>query len=638
MTAPLADILRLDGKITLLPVIHGSGDFAIEVRRRLLAEPIDLLAVPLPPSFQQACETAIGHLPTPSLVLQRATRRDWTSEWTPESDAHDEDDDDECDDNDDDEPRASYVPIDPCQPVIAALRWALGERVPRAFIDLETDRFLPSTAMLPDPYALKQVALERFAAAVLPSIPRPEHAQRACRIATMAARLRELAQRYERIVCVCSVLDWPWLREAYWEGAELTDDDPVEPPETYQVNSRTLTFMLGELPFITGLYEQARAELEDDENLSVDGIKQLLVAARTAYRQELKSRARTISPLMLKLYLKYVRNLSLIEHRMTPDLYTLVTAADQIMGGRFALHLAETAREYPLTRQFDAATIDLGIDRGRLPDGTILSLVSRLPGVPLVWRNCQLQSRPEKQHSDRWKVDWNPFGQCSWPPEDAKIEEFRTRVAERAQQLIGMDLAKSEKFTTSLKDGLDLRETLRNWHTGELYVKEFPPAMGKLDCVVMLFDTPADPRDYTWRTTWFAEHQNESTLCFFATNYLNDMIGPGIGRAQYGGAMFLFPPRHIEDPWTDPRFDFATTLEERLLAVACRYSESRQIALLSSAVPGAAWRSLAKRFKKNLVHLPIGHFSASTIEQLRTVHVLNGRHIRSYAADFIRKP
>ena len=42
---------------------------------------------------------------------------------------------------------------------------------------------------------------------------------------------------------------------------------------------------------------------------------------------------------------------------------------------------------------------------------------------------------------------------------------------------MGEDLARTEKFTSSLKDGLDVRESLRNWHTGELSVREFlqPP-------------------------------------------------------------------------------------------------------------------------------------------------------------------
>ena len=100
-------------------------------------------------------------------------------------------------------------------------------------------------------------------------------------------------------------------------------------------------------------------------------------------------------------------------------------------------------------------------------------------------------------------------------------------------------------------DGLDIRETLRNWHTGELYVKVIPPSRGTIEVVVFLFDSPADPRKYTFRSTWFAEHQNESTLAFFATNPMANLIGPGIAQAEYGGALFLYPPRPIPNVWTD---------------------------------------------------------------------------------------
>ena len=52
------------------------------------------------------------------------------------------------------------MPLDPCQPVIAALRAAREGRIPRAFIDLETNRFEPYGVVTPDAYALKRVALE----------------------------------------------------------------------------------------------------------------------------------------------------------------------------------------------------------------------------------------------------------------------------------------------------------------------------------------------------------------------------------------------------------------------------------------------------------------------------------------------
>jgi hypothetical protein len=79
---------------------------------------------------------------------------------------------------------------------------------------------------------------------------------------------------------------------------------------------------------------------------------------------------------------------------------------------------------------------------------------------------------------------------------------------------MGADLVQTEKFTTSVKDGIDIRETVRHWYDKEIHVKVLPPSRGKMDAAVMLFDSPADPREYPWRTTWFAEHANESTQAF----------------------------------------------------------------------------------------------------------------------------
>ena len=113
-----------------MPIIHGSGDFAVQVREELLTRPYDCVAVPLPPSFQDDVEAAIEELPE-----SRSSSR-----WTPRSS-----------DESEGEPGFSYVPIDPCQGVIAALRTARGERIAREFIDLETPRFVAVTGTFPDP-------------------------------------------------------------------------------------------------------------------------------------------------------------------------------------------------------------------------------------------------------------------------------------------------------------------------------------------------------------------------------------------------------------------------------------------------------------------------------------------------------
>jgi hypothetical protein len=618
------NVLRFSDRVSCLPVVHGSGDFSVEVRRVMLSEEFDCVAVPLPESFRQTVEWGIEALPRITIAVQMETAPFETNHWSPDEKRP--------------LPVASYVPIDPCQPVITALRLALQEHLPRAYVDLEVEQFEPHGLVLPDPYALKKVPLEKFAAAVIAGTSLPLVSQLRERFAAMARRLKTLEQQHRSVLFVCSISDWHWIREAYRTSQAMPVNEPaVYAPELYRVDPTTLVFLLGELPFITGLYEQSRFNLDSDENLSIDGIKELLLSARERYRSELKNRGRKITPHLLATYLKYVRNLCLIERRMTPDLYTLIIAAKQLAGDLFAISLAETAREYPFDGALPYDEFKMSIQKGQLPDGRIVELKNRLPGPPVTWRACQLNRKPPQIDQQHWALRWNPFHQCSWPPEDVAIERFRSHVKDRALSLMGNDLARVEKFTTSLKDGLDIRETLRNWHTGDLYVKETPPSRGQLDCVLMLFDSPADPRDYPWRITWHAEHQDESTLAFFATHFGEELVGPGIAQASYGGALFLFPPRSVPDVWSDHRFDFADTLEERLLAAACTHARERHIAVLSQWPPGAGWRRLAKRFSKKLVHVPLAHFSQETVQQLRMFHVLNGQHVRSYASHFIRK-
>jgi hypothetical protein len=428
------------------------------------------------------------------------------------------------------------------------------------------------------------------------------------------------------------------VRQAYLDethSPELRVQTPA--PKRYSVESSTLAFVLGELPFITALYEKRREELRTDRNLSIDGVKELILEARSEWLREYKPTLNWVTPQRIQIFLQYVRNLTLQSHRLTPDLFTLVLAAKQIAGDAFALTLAETARRYPY--QGEDAWIDsvrAGIGEAEFSDSGLAMIENRLGGSEVVWRNISLKPKPPTIRKQEWRQRWNPFTQCSWPPEDHQIESFHTHVRDQAKALLGQDLARSEKFTTSIKDGLDIRETLRNWYTGDLYVKENPPARGALEIVIFLFDTPADPEKYTWRTMWFAEHEEESTLCMYATPFEENVIGPGVAQSIYGGAFFLFPPRYIEDVWNDSRFDYACTVEERLIAGACFHSTERAVALVSPSPPLARWRQIARVNKKHLVHIPLGRFSRQTIERTRRFHVLNGREVRSYASRFIR--
>ena len=369
---------------------------------------------------------------------------------------------------------------------------------------------------------------------------------------------------------------------------------------------------------------------------------------QTVHDEEGQTVPTWVTPQLLQLYLQYVRNHALLDRRLTPDLYTLVLAAKQMAGDDFAIRLLETAKSYAYqdSEQARLPQISAGLGQLSLPDDQVVRATTRLQGTPLVWRSLSLRPRPLRRVSRQWSYLWNPNRQCSWPPEDSKIESFHTHVREQAKAIIGSDLAKSEKFTTSMKDGIDIRESLRHWYQRqkpgrpkrlEIYVKEIPPARGNVDTVIFLFDTPADPESYSWQATWYAEHAQESTLCFYATPFLNNMIAPGIGQSRYGGALFIFPPRPIPDIWTDEALGFAKTLEERLIAAGAVHSRETHLALVTPVPPKARWRHIAKQFGRQLVPIPLSRFSGQMIDRLRRFHVLNGHEIRSFAAQFIRE-
>jgi hypothetical protein len=612
-------VLRLSPRIEILPIVHANGDMAHEVREALIARHYDCLAVPLPESVSQPVEAAIEKLPTISVVVLREDQED--SELGAK--------------------QASYVPVDPCQAVIMGLRVAMGEGIERAYIDRDVRVYEPDPIHVPDPYNLKTVSVAAYAAAALPSLPRPvPGSQREARIAWMAFRLHELELDYSAILALCPLQDWPYVREAYLERKEyLAPDSLTSSPETYGVSGASLYFILGELPFITGLYEKRRAELRTDKHLSIDGVKELLLETRTRWMAERKEYT-WMTLAGLQIFLQYVRNLALLDHRLTPDLYTLVTAAKQIGGDQFAITLIETAKDYGYAQEAESwrsgGAVAFGIGQAEFPDGLMVRMKSRLPGPPQLWRTLQLRPKPTPMKRRDWAQRWNPLRQCSWPPEDSRIESFNLHVRDQAKALIGADLARTEKFTTSVKDGIDFRETMRHWHKREIYVKEIPPARGSIEVVVFLFETPADPDKYSWQATWFAEHQEESTLSFFATPFSKSLIGPGIGQAIYGGAMFLFPPRPIPDIWTDRRLAFGS-LEERLLAGALLHSREPHVALVSPVRPLARWRKLARHFRKQLIPIPLSRFSGQTVDRLRRFHVLNGHEVRSYAAKFIQE-
>ena len=223
----------------------------------------------------------------------------------------------------------------------------------------------------------------------------------------------------------------------------------------------------------------------------------------------------------------------------------------------------------------------------------------------------------------------------SWSTSDQNQTQFATPLDSIGISPSGNTIY-DDKVLGAIKDGLDMRDTLRHWHDGELYVKEIPASRGHIEIVVFIFDIAPNPNSYQWRQTWYAEHEKESTLCFFATNYIDEMIGPGIGRAKYGGCMMIYPPRPIPDIWSDPRIYLGKTLEEKLMEAAFFHSQEKYITVVSPCLPKSNWRKIARKYHKKIIHIPLKKFSNQNIEKIRRFHVLNGKHIRLVAKNYIQ--
>ncbi|MGA1843656.1 MAG: hypothetical protein ACMUIS_03730 [bacterium] len=604
-------ILVRDGRlwldnICLVPVISGRVAFAHEVKETFLNTPFDCIAVGLPDSFHSLSIQGINVLPYISVIVS------------------DEGEEGGC----------SYFPVDPCDGMIEAIRLGMEEGLPIRCIDREMDGTPLAGLVLPDEYAVHRIGLSAYVQTAFSAFTAKEEDIQARH---MASRLQTLSFEYKRVLCVFSVHHLPGILHYYQHeyGDVPTGRKPRE-VRLFSVHPDSLYFALGELPYITYQYERLKGTLSFEEFEKTEAVKMLLIEARDEFHKEFREEIYRIGHQDIQTALQFIRNLCILKKRLTPDLYELVVGAKGVMGNDFAIKLLEVARFYPFMDVSPAHPLIKMTDRYIDKGGSAVPAFRRVPTLAREWRRISLEKSPDKRQKRRWRTYWNPDSVCSWPPEDEIIENFCGYIRKRALKLVGISQVRVEEFQSTLKDGIHLRETLRNLHIGKIYVKEEPQIQGEVGAVIFIFDEDREGDKYPYKLTWHAEHENESTLVFYATDFKDDLVGPSIGRSFYGGALFLYPPQLIPDVWTNPRFDAAGDNAERLMMAGLYYSRDRYVAVVAHRKPSPVIREYARIQQKRLVFLPLSAFSHKTLQKLRYFHVLNGKHVRNWAAHFIR--
>lgn len=600
------------GKVSWVPVVPGRMEFAAEVRRRILAERPQVVAVELPATLESLFLQAVDRLPAISVIVYRDNVYK-ANAGVDEEDAS-----------------AVFVPVEPADPFIEAIRTAREVGAEVVFIDPDSAERPHLRASYPDSYALNTISIEQYTQAWR-LYPQPRSEECATFAAGIAWKLQGADPFAETLVVISLNLLDPVL-----EALEVPQDEPKsrfrEMPRLLNPHPECLGEITSEYPFLQERYERFRGEMS--ELVSIDRRRVQFALFREAGEAWQVNTGETMQHWQRRLLARYTRNLALAHRDMTASLYDITIAARSIVDENFAWDVWETASRYSWQQtETDIETANLSGSEVWL-DTQRIRLRRRLPSTRRRMTVPGLKKRKKEKTAGEWASEVNGASICSYPPEDLKIEEFGRFLKKKGKGMLSEERTTVEPFTTSLLDGVDIRETIRNWHEGRIYVRNSRKVQGDVGSVIVIFDGERDER-YSYMTTWLGEHQNESDMAFYSTPPFDHMVGPGIGRGEYGGFLMSLPARRMYDVWADPDYDFAETKAERLLLAGLDYSIHKYVVYAAAKPPRTVFRNIADRFGRTIVYLPVGQLSPTTMKKLRVVHVLDGYDKRDIAKEYI---
>jgi hypothetical protein len=594
------------GRYRYFPVVPGRVEFAAELRNLLLVEKPSIIAVELPGFLAESYKRALDRLPELSVIL-----------YIP--------------DTKDDENPALYVPVEPADPFTEALRTAheLGSEILFLEPDSADRPHLPDT--YPDTYAIRRIGLDKYIEAYR-VWPQPRNDDVTAHANAMAWKLQG-ADPSQNVVVVVSLN----MLDPLLDAMESPQEEPRPHPKHFDVqllnpHPECLAEITVEFPYLQERYEFSRLDISDEDRL--DRPKVQLALLREAEAKYTESTGEKVAHWQRRLIARYTRNLAHMTGDLVANVYDLTVAARSIVDDNYGWEVWQMANRYLAQHEHsDLETVRLTASEIWI-NTKRLRIRRRLPRPKQRLKPTGIKPRKREKTPGEWAKQTSGDAICSYPPEDLLIEEYGRFLKKKAKALLSEERERVEPFTTSLLDGIDLRETIRNWHHKKIYVRQADRLAGEVGAVVLIFDEDTEDR-YQYLTTWLGEHQNESDMAFYSTFPFDNIVGPGIGRAEYGGLLMTLPPRRLFDVWSDDDYQFAESKPERLLMAALDYSVERFVVFVASKPPRSIFRSIASHLGRKILYVPIGALSPTKIKRLRVVHVLDSYERRAEAKDYL---
>jgi len=641
--------------IRLLPIVHDRVESAAIVRAVLERLEPPAIAVELPRSIQAVAEQAIERLPRISAVLS-FERTDEPTVWI----------------------------VSPGDPLAEGLRWARdrGRRV--FFVDPDFPCSPRHRDPVPDPYAtwslgagryLELLTSQRFARDELDvkrdqgiahliqkaygSLEEDElvcllgaaHIEPVCRLLggelahPFSRRRRPIVEiRHLTRDSLTGVLPDVPIAHAVWEHCRQGSLLPAEPFEA--AVSRPVSIVRHGLRLIRG-----RSEDDESRQRSLAGLaareasrpltgvaapdRRALAALvwKVAAASYLAQTGEGVEPWQRRLFFDYSRRQARLEGQLAAGLYEWVIAARGVGNDNLAWEVFDTAACYPWQAgeaeipsvRLDGDDLDLGTRKVRF----------RRRFLRTKRRPVPVRARRAPEDPGEWIRGFDSAGLCSYPPEDLLIEDYGRFLQKKAVSILSSERSKTEPFSTSLLDGIDLRETLRNAADGRVYVSERVQAPGEAGSVVVIFDPDSEDLRFPFRMTWLGEHDQESDMAFYSTDPTTQVVGPGIVRATYGAFMLSAPRGRLSDVWEDEDYRVARGKAEVLIMAAVDYSEEKIVVHVAARPPASRMKRYAVARGKKILHLPLASLSSTAIEKIRVLHLLAGRDKRRFAKEYV---
>ena len=605
-----ASLIR--GAFRYFPVLPGRLEFAVALRRALLEARPAVVAVELPASLEEAYLSAVERLPQFTVILYP----DNLTEGEPA----------------DEEDAAIYLPVEPCDPFVEALRTAreIGAEILFIEPDLGAKPHLQDIA--PDPYSIHFIGYQKYVEIYRLNPP----AEQSPDVIEYAAGIAWKLQGADPSVNTFVVTSLNLL-DPVMDAMQIPQDEPARTQKRVEVelvnpHPDCLAEITIEYPFLQSRYEQFRDNFGKEALVDRPRVQyDVLRAAEKNYEQ---STGDKLAHWHRQLMARYTRNLARINSDLVANLFDLAVAARSIVDDNYGWEVWEAANRYPAQQvESDLETVRISGDEVWV-NSKRLRLRRRLPRFKQRVRPSALKRRKKENYPGEWAEQLNGNSICSYPPEDIVIENYGRFLKTKAKSFLSEERERTEPFTTSLLDGIDLRETIRHWREKKIYVRHQERLSGEVGSVIVIFDDDRDDK-YQYLTTWLGEHQNESDMAFYATFPFDHLVGPGIGRAEYGGFLMTLPPRRMFDVWTDPDYEFAESKAERLLMAGIDYSVEKLVVYVAAKPPRSVFRSIAARMGQKILYIPIGQLSPTKLKKLRVVHVLDGNERRSEAKQYI---